>query len=336
MCGGEPMGSPARVAPKSPAAHSPRRPGTAELCRQADKLSKELANLHDEVDTKLSSPAVPQGEEDSTRVADLSMSKSAVTERVAAMVKRMEEEQTAAEQVAAEKAARRRAASNPIEDPTKVKVTGDKFERRYWADELASVDVAIAVQRVATKAPRFTPRTSTKMVSAAIESVARAAAAKATPDRLIASRREMEAQQAIERAAEEKAAAVAAAKEKAAAAKAAARRDAAEREAAEKAAAEKAAAEKAAAKIIPEQRNSAAERAKAEEAEKAKRAAERMAAQRQADERAEMLKQKMLRAPEENALVQKALAAKVAAEARHDGRWPPGRDPFEVPRKSWV
>ena len=36
--------------------------------------------------------------------------------------------------------------------------------------------------------------------------------------------------------------------------------------------------------------------------------------------------------------VVEAAGRKEAAEARLalDGRWPPGRDPFEVPRKDWV
>ena len=66
------------------------------------------------------------------------------------------------------------------------------------------------------------------------------------------------------------------------------------------------------------------------------RAAARAEAERKAMERAVAFKQSLARAPAERALVVKALQAKTAAEERHDGRWPPGRDPFEVPRKAWV
>lgn len=66
------------------------------------------------------------------------------------------------------------------------------------------------------------------------------------------------------------------------------------------------------------------------------RAAARAVAERKAKERAAALRQSLARADAERALVAKALAAKTAAEERHDGRWPPGRDPFEVPRKVWV
>ena len=75
----------------------------------------------------------------------------------------------------------------------------------------------------------------------------------------------------------------------------------------------------------PTEKKSAAEiRAAARETEKNK-AAERAAAHRLS----------AARLPAENALVAKALQAKTAAEERHDGRWPPGRDPFEIPVQGW-
>ena len=342
------VASPAKVAPKSPT----HRPCTAELCHRADKLSKEVATLNESVQMKTAvaqerkpSPPRPhlrgvleQGEREEPTDAKQwpwggRKPKSAVTGRVEAMAKQFADEQAAVEQAAAEASARQRAAAAP--DPTKI--TADSFERRYWAKELTSTHTEAAVQRVATASPRISPRTSSKLVSAVVNSVARAAAAKATADKLAAARRVFEKREAMERAAAEEAEAIAKAKERAAAAKAVARREAAEREEAETAAAERAAAERAAAKMAPIQRApTAAEKARAAELAEAKKAAERVAAQEQAVLRAAALQESLDRAPGENALVQKALKEKQAAEARHDGRWPPGRDPFEVPRDSWV
>ena len=66
------------------------------------------------------------------------------------------------------------------------------------------------------------------------------------------------------------------------------------------------------------------------------RAVARAEAERKAKGRAEAFRQSLAREPTERAAVAKALKAKTAAEERHDGRWPPGRDPFEAPRKVWV
>ena len=66
------------------------------------------------------------------------------------------------------------------------------------------------------------------------------------------------------------------------------------------------------------------------------RAAARAEAERKAKERVAAFQSSLARAPAERALVAKALRAKAAVEERHDGRWPKGRDPFEVPRKAWV